>query len=82
MGRTSITLARYTLIAGGEQIHLATYPPARPVARRVDGYNITEAIRVRAAAHCVEGKVFSVVAGCLLNDHAIDVISAGSPEIA
>ena len=80
-GENFNTLARYALIAGGEQIHLASYPPAWPVSRGLGGYNITEAIRVRAAAHCMEGKVFSVVAGCLLDDYAIDIISGGSPEI-
>ena len=58
-GENTNTLARFTLLAQGELVHVASYI-ALPVAPA--DYDMAEAIEVRAAAHCFEGKVFSVVA--------------------
>ena len=61
-GENTNPLARFTLIAQGEQIHVANYP-ARPAGDAVDlAYNI----QIRAAAHAFEGKCYVVVAGSLL----------------
>lgn len=71
-GENTNTLARFALLAQGEQVHVATYPPAWPFARtKQSEYNLTEAIRIRAAAHSFEGKVFTVVASDALDEEAI-----------
>src|SRR6202050_5631043 len=74
-GENTNTLARFTLLAQGEQVHIATYPPAWPFHRPGAGahnYNLSEAIRLRSAAHAFEGKVFNVVASCALDADAIE----------
>jgi len=65
-GENTNTLARYTLLAQGELIHVANYI-AFPF---ISNYDMPEAIRIRAGAHSFEGKIFTIVA-----------CSAMSPEL-
>lgn len=58
-GENTNTLARFTLLAQGELVHAAAYI-ALPVAPA--DYDMADAIAMRTAAHCFEGKVFTVVA--------------------
>jgi len=76
-GENTNTLARFALLAQGEQVHIATYPPAWPFYRPggAHNYNLTEAIRLRSAAHAFEGKVFNIVASCALDADAIEQLS-------
>lgn len=76
-GENTNTLARFALLAQGEQVHIATYPPAWPVRRpgAARDYNLTEAIRIRSAAHAFEGKIFNIVASCVLDADAIEQLS-------
>ncbi|MGW6659543.1 carbon-nitrogen hydrolase family protein [Rhodococcus sp. NPDC055024] len=69
-GENTNTLARFALLAQGEQVHVANYI-ALPVAPA--DYDMVEAIKTRAAAHSFEGKVFTVVACAAITD---DIISA------
>jgi nitrilase len=63
-GENTNPLARFALIAQGEQIHVANYP-ARPAGDAVDlRYNI----QIRSAAHAFEGNCFVVAAGSLISD--------------
>ena len=83
-GENTNTLARFALLAQGEQVHIATYPPAWPFQRPGGGahnYNLTEAIRIRSAAHAFEGKVFNVVSSCALDADAIEQLSQGDSEM-
>lgn len=82
-GENTNTLARFALLAQGEQVHLATYPPAWPTRRpgANGNYDLTEAIRIRSAAHAFEGKVFCVVASCALDDATIEEVSQGDATI-
>src|SRR5215469_9522511 len=60
-GENTNALARFAL--RGEQVHIANYPPAWPFHRSgadAHNYNLTEAIRIRSAAHAFEGKVFNM----------------------
>lgn len=82
-GENTNTLARFALLAQGEQVHIATYPPAWPT-RRPDAnrhYNLTEAIRTRSAAHAFEGKVFNVVAACALDEQTIEEVAQGNDDV-
>ena len=62
-GENTNPLARFALIAQGEQVHVANYP-ARPAG---DAYDLARAIEIRAAAHAFEGKCFVVVSGSLIS---------------
>ncbi len=63
-GENTNPLARYTLIAQGEQVHVSSYPPVWPTRppNEAGRYDLAAAIRIRAGAHSFEGKVFNVVA--------------------
>lgn len=75
-GENTNTLARYALLAQGEQLHISTFPPAWPFRRPGQGenYNLTRAIELRAAAHAFEGKLFNVVSSAVLTDDAIEKV--------
>jgi DMSO/TMAO reductase YedYZ molybdopterin-dependent catalytic subunit/predicted amidohydrolase len=68
-GENTNPLARYALMAEGEQPHLATFPPVWPT--RLPGeaaaYDIEEAIRIRCGAHSFEAKCFTLVASAHLD---------------
>lgn len=82
-GENTNTLARFTLLAQGERLHIATYPPSWPYDGRpgVSDYDLQDAIRLRSAAHSFEGKVFSVVAATALDDAAVAAVSGGDGRI-
>src|SRR6516165_7445639 len=79
-GENTNTLARFALLAQGEQVHIATYPPAWPFHRcdaDAHHYNLTDAIRIRSASHAFEGKVFNIGSSCALDADAIEQLSEG-----
>ncbi|ULN53617.1 carbon-nitrogen hydrolase family protein [Mycolicibacillus parakoreensis] len=80
-GENTNTLARFTLLAQGERIHIASYPPAWPFdGRSADyDYDLVRNIELRAAAHAFEGKVFVVVAATALDAAALGAV-AGDDE--
>ena len=71
-GENTNTLARFTLLAQGELVHAASYI-ALPVAP--EDYDMADAIAVRTAAHCFEGKVFSVVACSTISPEIVDTVA-------
>jgi predicted amidohydrolase len=83
-GENTNPLARFALMAEGEQLHLATFPPIWPT--RMPGeaaaYDIEEAIRIRCGAHSFEAKCFTLVASAVLDRTAAEALSAISPEAA
>ncbi len=68
-GENTNPLARYALMAQGEQLHIASYPPVWPTRdpRQGGNYDLRDAIRIRAAAHSFEAKCFTVVAAGFLD---------------
>jgi len=82
-GENTNTLARFAMLAQGEQVHIATYPPVWPFRRSVaagGSYDTKEFTRLRAAAHAFEGKVFVIASSSSLDEDAIQQISGGVPE--
>ena len=82
-GENNNTLARYSLIAQGEQIHTASFPAVWPFRNPVANarpYDLTESIRIRVSAHCFEGKVFSVVSSSFLDEDSISVMAGGDAD--
>jgi len=68
-GENTNPLARYTLMAQGEQVHISTYPPTWPTRdpQETGRYDLASAIRVRAGAHAFEAKAFNIVAASLVD---------------
>jgi aliphatic nitrilase len=69
-GENTNPLARFALLAEGEQVHIASYPPAWPTRppQGPGNYDLAHAIHIRAAAHAFEGKLFNVVASSCVDD--------------
>jgi nitrilase len=78
-GENTNPLARFALIAQGEQIHIASYPPVWPTRPPEEGgnYDNRAANRIRAAAHAFEAKCFVVVVGSCLDERARDWTASG-----
>ena len=76
-GENTNPLARFALMAEGEQVHISSYPPVWPT-RPPEGpgnYDLAQAIRIRAGAHAFEAKVFNLVASSCVDPtlrHAIE----------
>jgi aliphatic nitrilase len=76
-GENTNPLARYALMAQGEQIHVSSYPPVWPTRdpRGNQGnYDLRSAILIRAGAHSFEAKAFNVVASGYLDKATLDAI--------
>lgn len=72
-GENTNTLARFALLSAGELVHVANYI-ALPVAPA--SYDMAAAIRIRAAAHSFEGKLFTIVACSTVSEEIIAAMSA------
>lgn len=83
-GENTNPLARYALMAQGEQIHIASWPPIWPSKRPRTGgnYNNINANRIRVAAHCFEAKVFGVACSGHLDSTTRDFLVNHDPSIA
>lgn len=77
-GENGNTLARFALIADGEQVHVANYP-AIP-GQDGGGYNLAKDIEIRSAAHSFEGKIFTVTVSSVVNESVVDYFT-DRPEI-
>lgn len=76
-GENTNTLARFALLAQGEQVHVASYislPVAPP------DYDMAEAIKLRAAAHSFEGKLFTVVSCSTISEEIIEAMTASRAD--
>ena len=75
-GENTNPLARYALIAQGEQVHISSYPPVWPTrpANEPGRYDLAAAIRIRAGAHSFEGKVFNVVSSGFLDKGTLEAV--------
>jgi len=66
-GENSNTLARFALLAQGEQVHVANYP-------EIGGIGQNTWIHLRAGAHSCEGKVFTVVSTSTIGQDIVDLL--------
>ena len=76
-GENTNTLARFTLMAQGELVHVASYI-ALPTAPK--DYDMAEAIKVRAMAHSFEGKLFTIVSCSTVSDEIITEMEKLVPD--
>ncbi|KAH6629595.1 nitrilase [Boeremia exigua] len=88
-GENTNPLARYSLMAQGERLHVSTWPAAWPTrvadeAVEAGGqgkdYDNVAANRIRAAAHCFEAKAFGVLCSGHLDEGAIETIANGAED--
>ncbi len=73
-GENANPLSRFYLIAEGEQVHVASYPPG--MMRHPGGFDLAKEIAIRTAAHSFEGKVFSVVSSAIFDQTIVDALGA------
>ncbi|KAH0386712.1 nitrilase, partial [Aureobasidium melanogenum] len=89
-GENTNPLARYALMAEGEQIHISTWPAVWPTralqpdvfATKGKNYDNLAANRTRAAAHCFEAKCFGIINAAFLDEQAIDIVAKGASNEA
>ncbi|OGT87963.1 MAG: hypothetical protein A2298_02220, partial [Gammaproteobacteria bacterium RIFOXYB2_FULL_38_6] len=74
-GENTNTLARFSLLAQGEQIHVANFP-AFPFT---NWYEESEAIRIRVQAHAFEGKIFVIASTGYMDEQTLEMV-ARTPE--
>lgn len=74
-GENTNTLARFALLAQGEQVHVANYP-AFPFNQQ---YDMSAAISLRAGAHSFEGKLHTIVSCSAMAPDIIDALG-DTPE--
>jgi nitrilase len=76
-------LARFTLMAQGEQLHISTFPPIWPAQdpANATAYDVAKAIRIRACNHSFEGKLFNICNAGFLDKPMRDALVKGDPEI-
>ncbi|OCT53679.1 nitrilase [Cladophialophora carrionii] len=87
-GENTNPLARYSLMAQGEQVHISSWPaiwPTRPLDNAADAawtkresrnYDNIAANRTRAAAHCFEAKCFGIMSAGHIDEAAMGEIAA------
>lgn len=76
-GENTNPLARYTMMAQGEQVHISTYPPTWPSHDPATGsnYDLKHAIEIRAGAHSFEAKAFTIVVSGFLDTATKSILS-------
>jgi len=72
-GENTNSLARYALIAQGEQVHIANYP-GQPAGDE-SNYDLAHAIEIRSAGHAFEGKLFNVVPACVFTPEIAKILA-------
>ena len=83
-GENTNPLARYTLMAQGEQIHISSWPALCPTGRPTSGvnYDNVAANRLRAGAHSFEAKAFGIVCAGYMDAPMRDFLVQRDPNAA
>ena len=84
-GENTNPLARYTLIAQSEEIHVSSWPPVWPTEKPAGAkrnYDLATAVRIRASAHAFEAKAFAVVSSGFLDKKTREVLVGRDQGVA
>jgi nitrilase len=83
-GENTNPLARFALMAEGEQLHISSWPPIWPTRRPAVGgnYNNVAANRIRASAHSFEAKAFGLVTAGFMDRAMRDALIADDASVA
>lgn len=76
-GENTNPLARYSLMAQGEQIHISQWPSVWPTRKPTAGGNFDNlaANRIRAGAHSFEAKCFGIMSASLMDEGMIRMLT-------
>ncbi|MDF3133555.1 carbon-nitrogen hydrolase family protein [Pseudomonas extremaustralis] len=81
-GENTNSLARYSLLAQGENVHISSFSPRWPTHPLGEaGYDLEASIRLRAGAHAFEGKLFNIVSSGFLPPEAIEMVCRDNPQV-
>lgn len=81
-GENTNSLARFALMAQGENVHISSFSPRFPTHPAGEpAYDLEASIRLRAGAHSFEGKLFNIVSSSFLQDDVIDMLSRDNPVV-
>ena len=82
-GENTNPLARFTLMAQGEQVHVSSFPPVWPAndPKEEGAYDVSEAIKIRVGNHSFEGKLFNVVSAGFMDARMREGLVKGDPEV-
>jgi aliphatic nitrilase len=83
-GENTNPLARFALMAQGEQVHISSWPPMWPTRHPGKGGNFDNvaANRIRASAHSFEAKAFGIVTAGFMDDKMRSELIFREPRIA
>ena len=83
-GENTNPLARFTLMAQGEQVHISSFPPLWPTREPGEAarYDVGDATRIRVRNHSFEGKLFNVVASGHMDARMRDGIAKSDRDVA
>lgn len=83
-GENTNPLARFTLMAQGEQVHISSWPPIWPTRppSEAGNFNNVAANRIRASAHSFEAKAFGIVTAGFMDKAMRDRLVAHDPDVA
>ena len=83
-GENTNPLARYALMAQGEQVHISNWPPIWPTKPPQSGgnYDNIAANRIRAGAHSFEAKAFGIVCAGYMDARMRDFLVARDANVA
>jgi len=83
-GENTNPLARFALMAQGEEIHISCWPALWPTRKPVGGgnYDNVAANRIRAAAHSFEAKAFGIVCAGFMDGTMRDFLIRRDPTVA
>lgn len=82
-GENTNPLARYSLMAQAEQIHISSWPPMWPTRRPSGGgnFNNVAANRIRASAHSFEAKAFGIITAGYMDVAMREFLIARDPTV-
>ncbi|KIY71061.1 putative nitrilase [Cylindrobasidium torrendii FP15055 ss-10] len=83
-GENGNSLARFSLMAQGEQLHISQWPPLFPTRRPGESgnFDLIAATRIRVQAHCFEGKCFGIVCSGFMDAAMRDFLVERDPSCA
>lgn len=83
-GENTNPLARYSLMAQSEEIHISSWPPIWPTKKPSSGENFDNlaANKIRASAHSFEAKAFGIISASILDAETKDFFLKRDPSIA
>ncbi|WP_397452305.1 carbon-nitrogen hydrolase family protein [Pseudomonas sp. NA-150] len=83
-GENTNPLARYALMAQGEQLHISCWPALWPTRRPDSGSNFDNvaANRIRAGAHSFEAKAFGVLCAGYMDSSMRNFLVDRDPQVA